>query len=983
MKNMKRLTSFLLSLLLILNVPLYAAAAVQPGEDISAAPDAASAGNYSIGGLLADTIEEAQTSSSQPCAVTEIRFDGVNAAVDYHADRDAVLAVAVYEEESGRMCSFDTVSAAAGGGTQTVAVSGEIPEHFIMKAFLIDPNTFEPLSESFTLNMYTQAMQELEESTTDDYDASHVINLDGNPANNFLVLDPSVVVLEDALQVSWDADNRTCTVSGNGADGFRLQSGDIIAWNGGEHLLVVRVASTSIADGVLTITAGEDLDAEEIFSVIKIDTDAKVSSGDVQQAATTSSDPVNKSEGSLSFTIQREIKPEYDGDVINGSLEGTVSGTLMIIASLKLYHIDDYTDFQLHIGDTFEGQFEVKGKGSVSLGLGQVLLWEPLPGVQFAFEPSLEMEFGGAYTAKVTVPLGFTFSINSETGMSCTEDETKPTFEHDLKGRAFFGFNLNPSVGVLWIDGSVVRQGLANAELYGKIGVDLETFSDRSTSTYHHDCFRCIEANVSFVAKMKGEIESSLKILQVKGELIALSLKLGSVYCTQYVEGAALEFGWGRCPHRSWRVNVTAMEEAFRTPSPNVVLAVDTLSDGSRVTQETCYTTDSKGQAAAYLPNGTHYFYGLCKGIYSEQKVVVDEKPLDAEILFNTGAEVTILTKAEDGTLLQGSVIEDTGLAENPVTDKNGEAHLILPEGTYTIYIENTKNSAKPYWWGPAEIEVRGKRAEINITMKPATFDYTFDGTTLTVTGSGPMPKLSFRYWSSMDTNESDAVSINIQGFTSVSEWAFNNFHKLQNVYISEGVRRIEDAAFIHATELTSVLLPSTLRKLGSAAGDDAERGVFENAHKLTQITLPHGLQELGGRAFRYSGLTSIDMPDTITVMGDSFIRCTDLTSVHISDGLAKLPTDAFIHCTGLTNVTLPKSLTYCAQAFLYCTNLEEICFTSEKQPEYVSYELVAGGGSADRVVTIKYPSTWEDPQAIISQFEGKSPETVWIPYEQ
>ncbi len=981
MKRVKRFAALTLCLLLLLSLPM-SALAVQTEETITAADEGGSLAE----GLLADEIAKRQEAAAKPRAVTDLRLDGSTASVEYHTDCDALLIVAVYEEESGRMAASGSATVKAGSGTETIALAEALPEYFIVKAFLVDPETASPLCDSFVLSAYTEAMQALEASTAEDYDASRVIDLDGDPANNFLVLKDSVQPLDDSLQVAWDGETRVCTVSGSGAEELSLQPGDVIfwgSWSDGGSPLVVHVGSSRYEDGVLTIHAGKDLSFADLFSVIKIDTEAQ---GVQLMGESDVNDPAIDVSGAVSVTVQRELKKECESDVFTGTASGTFSGTLVIKAGLHLYHTRGYTDFLLHFGTGFTGKLEVEGKASVSLDIvpGNFLLYEPFPGVQFCFEPAVMLEFSASCSGSITIPIDSYFGIRTGNGIYTDSNSAAPQLSGlKAKGKVFAGFNLRPSVGVLWIEGSVMRGGLVEAELESKLGLEFEKLPELTASGCRHDCYQCLEFDTALIAELSAAMDSSLQILKLANtQVLNAQIPLGPVHATKRTAESGWDFGFGRCPYRSWRVSIAAMEEAFRTPASNVVLAVDTLTDGSRVTQEACYTTDAGGMAEAYLPTGTHYLFGLCKGVYGEQKIEVKDEPLEAEILFNTGSEVTIVTKTEDGTLLKGSVIEDTGLAIDPVTDKNGEANMILPEGKYTVYIENTADTTnqKFYWWGPAEIEVRGKRAEIHVTMKPATFSYTFDGATLSVTGSGPMPNLSFRFWSSKDGDEDKAVNVVIDGFTSISKWAFNNFHDMQSLYVAEGVRRIEDAAFIHATELTSVSLPSTLYKLGDAAYIDAERGVFENTPKLTHITLPDGLRELGGRAFRKSGLTSVVMPDTITVMGDSFISCEDLSSVHLSDSLEKLPMDAFISCKSLTNVDLPKNLTYCGPAFLYCTNLEEICFTSEKQPSYVSYELVAGGSSEDRVVTIKYPVSWADPQAIISAFEGRSPKTVWIP---
>ena len=128
------------------------------------------------------------------------------------------------------MTAAGSVPVKAGSGTESVPLFGTMPAHFILKAFLIDPETSSPLCGCFTLNAYTAAMQALEEATTGDFDASHVIDLDGDPANNFLVLKSSIRPLDDALTVTWDGDARICTVSGGGAEDLALRPGDVISW---------------------------------------------------------------------------------------------------------------------------------------------------------------------------------------------------------------------------------------------------------------------------------------------------------------------------------------------------------------------------------------------------------------------------------------------------------------------------------------------------------------------------------------------------------------------------------------------------------------------------------------------------------------------------------------------------------------------------------------------------------------------------------
>ena len=149
--------------------------------------------------------------------------------------------------------------------------------------------------------------------------------------------------------------------------------------------------------------------------------------------------------------------------------------------------------------------------------------------------------------------------------------------------------------------------------------------------------------------------------------------------------------------------------------------------------------------------------------------------------------------------------------------------------------------------------------------------------------------------------------------------------------------------AFAHNTNLTSVVIPKNVSRIGSDA--------FEGCTSLSQITLQEGLKEIGANAFLDCGaLRSIIIPEGVTTIGeDAFANCrlTEislprslktigdngvfqgnkfLTSVTIYGGVERIGSYAFDGCTSLSQVTLHEGITTIGEfAFQNCSSLRSI----------------------------------------------------------
>ena len=136
----------------------------------------------------------------------------------------------------------------------------------------------------------------------------------------------------------------------------------------------------------------------------------------------------------------------------------------------------------------------------------------------------------------------------------------------------------------------------------------------------------------------------------------------------------------------------------------------------------------------------------------------------------------------------------------------------------------------------------------------------------------------------------------------------------------------IKAQAFVRCSNLSSVILPSTLFEL--------EGGAFSGCSALKSIALPTNLKELGDNAFSYTSITALPNPwpaGVTRILNDVF-GDTIIGNLVIPESVTRIERRAFIK-TKITSLTLPSTIKYIgSEAFAYCTSLTTVDF-----PESVS----------------------------------------------
>ena len=169
--------------------------------------------------------------------------------------------------------------------------------------------------------------------------------------------------------------------------------------------------------------------------------------------------------------------------------------------------------------------------------------------------------------------------------------------------------------------------------------------------------------------------------------------------------------------------------------------------------------------------------------------------------------------------------------------------------------------------------------------------------------------------------------------------------------------------AFRNATNITEIVIPDTLTKIGLRS--------FSDCTGLTKIDLGKGVTSIQGATFRNcTGLTSITIPKSVksneTVIAP-FENCTNITKVVFEDGITEIPQCICRGLTGITEVTIPDSVTYVDYlAFADCTNLKKINWGK-------GVTSIAGAAfkNCTGLTSITIPKSVKSNESIIAQFEG------------
>lgn len=135
-----------------------------------------------------------------------------------------------------------------------------------------------------------------------------------------------------------------------------------------------------------------------------------------------------------------------------------------------------------------------------------------------------------------------------------------------------------------------------------------------------------------------------------------------------------------------------------------------------------------------------------------------------------------------------------------------------------------------------------------------------------------------------------------------IGDFAFMQATKVTKVTLPSTVDWLGTGAFGYCTGLTGIELPAGVRWVGQAA--------FNGCSNLAQVNLPEEVDFLGGAVLAYTAVTKARIPRGVTEIPQQFFEgCGKLTSVEIPEGFKTIGFQAFQNTFALTGIKLPSTL--------------------------------------------------------------------------
>ena len=847
-------------------------------------------GTDSVGDMLASVISEENNNSEERKQsannITGLEIEDDTAVVEFQTLTDAEVVVAVYDEQRVQMLASGNEMVSQDENMATVTISGDMPQYFAATAYLLDADSHEPLCEAYNTELYTKDVQDLKNSTADDYDSDKVLQLDkDDKKTNFAVFNEETTVADEGADKNQLNDNGDGTYTITNADSSftDLKVGDTFSYNYEDGtVLLVKVADISVKGTTVTVRKDTDTDLTDYFDYVKIETDEvqedwNVDNSDLEEGVTaadseayTQASRIGGS-GSSKYSTSWNIYKNLDENVtITGSFKYSFSFTIDVYITAGYQYLSVKDEYSAGI------EVDITGKSKlIDIPLGRIST-QPIICVKVELIPAFLVETSGSVTWSGEIKGSSGGAYDSNSGFKNLS--SSPSCQSSLKveGKIFMGVKVSPSV-------SIVDSDLANASLGFSGGAEIAaSYSVYDTSKDQiHECKKCLKGEV------KSKLSMELTVKLIKGKVYRKrSYDLGTVKTGDFYYSIDYdEFGWTTCPHVCYPVKISVTDKDGKAIKGTSTVRVADSKTGEVVeirdktsSMESVELTDSK-ETKVYLPNGSYIVRAVKDKLEGEAKLTVHDR----------GTQVVV--KLDDP-----SSEEDSGKDGNITWRLTKDGTLYISgQGDMPDYDYYDEDEPEAPWRHKTVKKVKIERGVTSIG------EYAFAGC-------------------------ASLESIEIpDGVTSIGEYAFSVCSSLQSIEIPDEITSIEDGTFGECSSLENIKIPAGVTSIGAFAFDECE--------SLKSIEIPDGVTSIEFQTFAgCRSLESIEIPAGVTSIGEyAFYDCWSLESIKIPDGVTSIEYGTFYSCSSLESIEIPVDVTRIGPwAFALCESLESIKIPSK-----------------------------------------------------
>ncbi len=661
----------------------------------------------SVGEMLAEDLESvyAEQEENSGYNIFNIDVKDRTATVQYEALENATLVVSAYDETTNQMVA----SASKSVNKDETAVDlelGDLPQYYILKGFIVDSETLQPLTKEFKSELYTQGMQEFLQKTTDDFSEDRVLNFDDDKSNNFAVYNQNTIVIEQEATknqlISADAEKNIYVFENVDTNMLSLQKDDVLSYEKEDGMVLIVKVNTIDVEGTTVTISGQNADTEDVFDYVKIDSEAGMEnvaidnsnledgveytgmiedSGDVPKtysenandsqtdALVANESEVGASNGEGSNKLSAEFKLENPKNKDDEEISASVSGKVNIELknSTKLYIAQDRQYVEVKFDYSLGLNISIKMEVDAKIPLGK-FSFAPIPGLKIGLTPNVVLKVSGKLSLEGKLKGCIGVRISAQEGI--TNLTSNPKWSGNIKFEAtlFIGISLKPEI-------DLINEKVVELSFEGEVGAEIKSTQEviSSSKSVRHECKSCLDGEISG----KESATFKAKFLNLKGATFARTFEINQKLTDFYYSFDYDEFGFTECPHKTYAVTVLVLDKE-KNPIKEAVISCNSTN----------YQTDENGKAKFYIAAGTYTISAAKQGVGSYSKIlhVYDEsKTIEIQIKGNNSGS----SEEKKGIKIGSNTFPDEKfrayILEN--IDKDGDGYLSETEIAETTSI--------------------------------------------------------------------------------------------------------------------------------------------------------------------------------------------------------------------------------------------------------------------------------------------------------